>query len=579
MDIDMRKQMKFFKNSVKAFELVFFSSVLLLTACGGDESLDKPPSRVTPTEHPIESTLPPVTPTDPLAFKYPTGIPYAWVSPDIDAPVAPSPWTSEIANMYYIDGSDANCSTKATYGSVTQPRCRFPYLFAAGSYVEVHGGPYDYTSTVYLQSEGTESEPVWVVGAKDNLVKMSIVLYGTYLYADGLNIEGDKGISARPYHGTQTDHIMVRNTVITGSGSLSTGTTGIAATGGKGLQFEGFIAFNNTISYMGDSESETENDRHALQTGTYINNVWHLYNITHHNGGDGVQYSHGGVNSHHFYYGGNISHDERENCVDIKQADDVIISENTCYNIEPSSSSPGECMVVHYGPSRIWFINNDISECVSGIISTGAHEVHVIGNNIHGMKEIAGETHGDLSSFQSGVGVMAYNTGNTYISNNTITDAVRGIAYQALTGYEADITGNLIANLRNGEFTGNSPYAIMLKGDDTTVANSDIENNLFYNPMQLHVDGTTYTGLETLISSGKCDDNGGSCIDVDPYFIGYEGGHSLMVDSPAINAGSLSISYDVYQDLYGERITTDLLGNDRPSNSKWDIGAYEYTEK
>ncbi|MFT5674303.1 MAG: hypothetical protein ACI808_000218 [Paraglaciecola sp.] len=515
-----------------------------------------------------------LTPNITWAFNYPTGIPDAWISPDIAAPPPPSPWTSEITNMYYIDASDSNCSTKVTYGTITEPRCRFPSSFPAGSYVEVHGGPYDYTSTIYLRSEGTESEPVWIIGAEDNLVKMHIVLSGTYLYVDGLNIEGDRGISARPYNDRQTDHIMVRNTVITGSGSFDIGTTGINANGKFGLQFEGFVAYNNTISYMGDSEAAAENDRHALIAGSYINNVWHLYNTTHHNGGDGVQYSHGGVDAHHFYYGGNISHDERENCVDIKQANDVIISENTCYNIESSSSSQGACMVVHYDPSRIWFINNDISECAYGINSTGSRELHVIGNNIHGIRENPGETHGDISSYQSGAGVMVYNSGNTYISNNTITDAVRGIAYEALSGYEADITGNLIANLSNGKFTGNSPYAIILKGDDSTVANSKIENNLFYNPTGLHVDGTTYTALATLILSGKCDDNGGSCLDAKPSFS--ENGYSLTLDSPAIDAGSFSSSYAVYQTLYGKQITTDILGNHRPSNTEWDIGAYEY---
>jgi hypothetical protein len=507
------------------------------------------------------------------AFDYPAGIPNAWISPDIDAPTAPSPWTSEVSNMYYINGSDSNCSLSITYGTVSEPRCRFPSSFPAGSYLEVHGGPYAYTSTIYIRSEGTESNPVWIVGAEDNLVKMHLVLHGTYLYVDGLNIEGDKGISARPYHDIQTDHIMVRNTVITGSGSLDLGTTGISATGGNGLQFEGLIAYNNTISYMGDSESTTENDRHALQTGSYINDVWHLYNTTHHNGGDGVQYSHGGVNAHHFYYGGNISHDERENCVDIKQANDVVISENTCYNIETSSSSPGECMVVHYDPDRIWFINNDISECVYGVMSTGASEVHVIGNNIHGMRESSRETHGDISSYQTGGGIVAYSTGNMYISNNTITDAVRGIAYEALPGYEVDITGNLISDLRNGEFTGNNSYAIMLKGDDNTVANSDIENNLFYNPTRLHVDGKTPSTLAALMLSGKCDDDGGSCLDVHPAFS--ENGYSLMIGSPAIDASMLSSSYAAFQSLYGIEITTDILGNTRTSNTVWDIGAYE----
>jgi len=508
------------------------------------------------------------------AFEYPTGIPDAWISPDIEAPTPPTSWTSEIENMYYIDGSDSNCSTKVEYGSTTTPRCRFPYELAAGAYIEVHGGPYNYTSSIYLKSNGTEDQPVWVVGAENNLLNMAVVLYGTYIYVDGLNIGGDKGVSARPYHDVQTDHIMVRNTVITGTGSLSKGTTGISANGGKGLTLEGFIAYNNTISYMGDSESETENDRHALQTGSYINDVWHLYNYTHHNGGDGVQYSHAGVDAHHFYYGGNTSHDERENCVDIKQANDVIISDNTCYNIERSSSSPGECMVVHYGPSRIWFINNKVSQCIYGIVSSGSLDLNIVGNSIHEMKESEKESHGDISTYQTGVGVVAYNTGNTYISNNTITNAVRGIAYEALAGYEADITGNIVANLHSGVYTGNSPYSIMLKGENTTVANSDIENNLFYNPIRLYIDGKTYTDIATLSQSGKCDDKGGSCLGVNPRFV-EDSNHELANDSAAIDAGVKPQSVAVFQALYGKSISTDILGYARSTNTIWDIGAYE----
>ena len=440
--------------------------------------------------------------TSTLAFEYPTGIPDAWISPDIEAPSSPSSWISETENMYYIDGSRSDCSTKVAYGSTTEPRCYFPSQLAAGAYVEIHGGPYEYTNTVYLRSNGTQKNPVWIVGAQGNIVRMNLVIHGTYLYLDGLNIEGDKGISARPYKNIQTDHVMVRNTVITGTGSVATGTTGINANGGPGLQFEGFIAYKNTISYMGDSEAAIENDRHALIAGTYINDVWHLFNTTHHNGGDGVQYSHGGVNAHHFYYGGNISHDEGENCVDIKKANDVVISGNTCYNIEPSSSSQGSCMVVHYDPSRIWFINNDISQCTYGITSSGAKELNIIGNNFHGMKEISGEKHGDISSFQSGTATMIYNTGNTNIANNTITNSVRGIAYQALAGFQINITGNIITDLKSGEFTGNSPYAIMLKGNSTAVDNSNIENNLFHNPTRLYVGNTIYTDLETLVSAG-----------------------------------------------------------------------------
>lgn len=277
------------------------------------------------------------------AFDYPVGIPDAWIAPDVSAPSAPSPWTDQIEGYYYIDNS-VTCldnSTTNPYGSPSLPKCRIPTSLAAGSYVEIHGGPYNWAATVYIRSHGTAENPVWIVGAEGNLLEMSVVLHGTYVYVDGLNITGDKGISIRPYNSVRTDHIMVRNNTITGTGSLETGTIGISANGAVGLQNVGVIAYKNTISYMGDSEAVVENDRHAMTTGSYINDVWYLDNLTHHNGGDGVQFSHGGVEAHHFYYGRNTSHSERENCVDIKQADDVVLSENICYGIKSVSSAEG----------------------------------------------------------------------------------------------------------------------------------------------------------------------------------------------------------------------------------------------
>lgn len=515
------------------------------------------------------------------AFDYPTGIPAAWIAPDIKAPSPPSSWTSEVTNMYYINGSDANCSTKVQFGSVTQPRCTFPYTpIAAGSYLEIHGGPYNYTSKVYLHSQGTEENPVWVVGAKDNLIHLSIVLYGTYIYVDGLNIGNDKGISVRPYRSTQTDHVMVRNTVITGTGSLATGTSGIAATGENGFQLTGMIAYNNTISYLGDSTSDVENDRHALQTGWYIDHVWHLYNTTHHNGGDGVQYSHGGKNAHHFFYGGNTSYDEGENCVDIKVADDVIISENTCYNIVRGATSPGEGMVVHYNPNRIWFINNEIYNTNYGIVSNGAQDVHIIGNNIHQINELEAESHSDISSYQSGAAIQVSSTDKVYISNNTITDAVRGIGYQGLQdrGYQVSITSNVISDLRYGAHTGNSPYAIMLKqdGGSQVIDDAIVENNLFFNPMKVYLGKTLHTSLASMMAIGKCNNNEGSCLVADPKFAGVKD-FSLTAGSPAIDVGSIATSYAIYQSYYDIALATDIVGNVRPIDSaEWDIGAFEF---
>lgn len=409
---------------------------------------------------------------------------------------------------------------------------------------------------------------------------MGLVLHGTYMYIDGLNISGDKGISIRPYSSVQTDHIMVRNTTITGSGSLAIGTTGIYAEGGSATPFVGMIAYRNTISYMGDSEASVENDRHALATGSYISDVWFLDNLTHHNGGDGVQFSHGGVEAHHFYYGRNTSHDERENCVDIKVADDVVVSDNICYGIEHCSSAPGECMVVHYNPDRVSFINNIVHDCDHGIASTGANTLTVAGNLIYDINEYSGESHADISSYRTGSAIMLNGTRDVYVANNTIYNAVLGILIEVpddavLTPY-FEITGNIVSDLKVGDYTSLPSHSVIIKGDTESVAASVIEHNLFYSPFDVYVGATDYTSLATLQAASRCDDGDG-CIDSDPSFVNAGFGNFRLAEtSPAINKGVLSDAYAAFDTLYSLDVSHDISGADRPQGSTWDIGAYEY---
>ena len=514
------------------------------------------------------------------AFYMPTGIPQAWIAPDIPAPSAPSPWTTQQTGFYYVDNS-VTCSDANTYGWPATPRCKFPTSLAAGSYVEIHGGPYNWTSTAYIRSYGTASKPVWIIGAAGNSIMMGLVLHGTYMYVDGLIISGDKGISIRPYSSVQTDHIMVRNTTITGSGSLAIGTTGIYAEGGSATPFVGMIAYKNTISYMGDSEASVENDRHALATGSYISDVWFLDNLTHHNGGDGVQFSHGGIAANHFYYGRNTSHDERENCVDVKIADDVVISDNICYGIEHSSSSPGEGMVVHYNPDRISFINNIVHDCDHGIVSTGSNVLSITGNLIYNINEYSGEEHSDISSYRTGSAIMLNGTRNVFVSNNTIYNSVLGVLVEAPSDTIVpyfEITGNIISNLKIGDYTSLPSHSVIIKGDAESVTASVIEHNLFYSPFDVYVGATHYTSLATLQSISKCDDGIG-CIDADPQFLNAPNNFSLQNSSPAKDAGYLSDVYTTFQELYSIDINKDIAGTVRPQNTFWDIGAYEFSNQ
>lgn len=505
-------------------------------------------------------------------YDYPLGIPEAWVSPDTESPSEPEDWETEIPGFYYVNPSDPNCVNEdGYYGTPLIPICKVPIFLYAGDVAFLHGTAYSYTTTIFVRSSANETNPAWLIGAEGNEIALHFVVSGTYLYIDNLNNIGRySGFEIRPYQGRQTNNIIVRNSTIQGTGSAND-STAISAKGESGLAMYDIMAYNNHISYKGDWDAESQNDVHALQTGSYLTNVWYLNNHTHHNGGDGAQFSHGGKEVSHIYYGGNYSHHERENCIDIKQANDVIISSNTCHSIYKVDSANGECMVVHYDPSRIWFINNDISDCVTGIMSTGAFDVYAVGNNIHDMHEASTESHGNISSYQTGAGIAAYSTGYLYAINNTITDAVRGISYEA-GSYFPTITGNIITNMKSGAYTGNEGFAILVKGTTASSNQTIFENNLFYNPSRLYLTNAIYENLTDFMEgTGKCALGG--CLSEDPQYLSYPDNLRLKETSSAVDGGIVSDVYQTYEDLYGLSIEADLNYITRYNTP--DMGAFE----
>lgn len=507
-------------------------------------------------------------------YDYPIGVPEAWVSPDIKPPEQPLDWSEEVPNFYYVNPGDINCinDDEYIYGTPSVPICRVPVFLSQGAYVYLDGTNYSYTSTLYFRASGTEANPVWLVGSDSFKTSQKYVVSGTYFYMHNLHFSGSRiGIEIRPYQGNTTNHIAFLNSTITGTGSDGD-SSALASKGESGSPISNIIAYNNEISYNGkwDSDSLTK-DAHAMQTGSYITNVWYLGNHTHHNGGDGVQFSHGGKEVSHLYYAGNYSHHERENCVDIKQADDVVISSNVCHSINRVDSANGECMVVHYDPSRIWFINNDISDCDYGIMSTGSFDLYAIGNNIHDMHEWEGETHSNISTYQTGGAINAYSTGYLYAINNTITNAVRGISYEA-GNYFPTITGNIITNLKDGEYSGNKAMNVLVKGSSSSSNQTVFENNLFYNPSSVYITNTTYTNGPSMKEAiGKCALDG--CITEDPQYEEYPTNLRLKSTSPAVDAGLVSSVYQTFFDLYGLDIEADLNYITRYETP--DMGAYE----
>src|SRR5690606_24424570 len=79
---------------------------------------------------------------------------------------APSGWPEHPAKgFYYIDNSSERATDDDNpFGSGARPRLTIPQgEFAAGSYVELHGGPY-IAKRIVTVGLGTAAKPVWIRG-------------------------------------------------------------------------------------------------------------------------------------------------------------------------------------------------------------------------------------------------------------------------------------------------------------------------------------------------------------------------------------------------------------------------------
>ncbi len=469
---------------------------------------------------------------------------------------------------HYVNPSYSGCTNNANpFGSVEKPRCSFPSSLPEGSVVELHG-TYPKKQSV-LVANGSAQKPVFVRGpsvSQKSKLLSEVIVKGQYVILENLSTET---VSFRPHNGSLLHHAAFRFSEIAGDGTV-TGFQGTVAIGGdQNRVFHDLVVYQTDIHDNGDRFSSDEKDRHGVSVGAFAENVWILDNRIYRNGGDSIQVNSGGtISTRRVYIGRNEMHEDRENAVDIKKSEDVIISQNKMWGYFPSSTSNGTVTVAHYDPKRIWYLYNEISKGQFGIVSTGTYDLYLIGNVIFDIQNHESDGHPNSSPHRNGSAIYWYNTGKVFVFNNSLFNVGRGLGADLLS-YSPMIVNNIFGDLMKDQ----NDFHLVLAGSG--MSDAVISNNLFYQS-----NGAAAVYWKTPLSiaafksqTGKC----AGCIESNPLFANPSTFNlRLKQGSPAINVGITPSFLSTFSALYGLDISKDFDNNERPVGTKWDLGSFEY---
>jgi hypothetical protein len=503
---------------------------------------------------------------------------------DAVAPSQPPEWPSAAANnYYYVDNTHSSATDSGnTFGYPNKPRVSLPEtVFPAGTYVEIHGGPYTPGGQFIFTANGTEAEPVWIRGgdpANKPIIKSETIPKGSYIVVENLKWDSNKNtLGLRSHRGSTLHHLVIRNSEFAGPGT-DVGNSGAISINGKSSseRFSNFVVYQNTIHDFGDDDNASENDYHGVIPSTNVDGVWILANTIFNMAGDSVQV--GIANTadknrvSHIYVGDNVFHDDRENAVDVKEADFVVVSDNLMYNYDVRDSSAGEVVIIHNNAANIWIINNIIHSGVYGVVSTAATNAWVANNVIYNIHNSTGF---NANSFFSQGAAVHFRSSAGGMLNNTIFDYDLGV--QLATGTNYTMLNNVFIN--RSEPTGYDVGA----GNPDIQNNSNFDFNHFYNEDAVNLTilwGNPYTNLDNLqLTTGKCS----SCSSGTDPLVEITDQASLgstPFNSPLFGAG---VSYNVielqnnFQTAFGVTLNTDRLTNPRLTQTI-DIGSFEYPQ-
>ena len=448
---------------------------------------------------------------------------FAWTPPiGIPAPAFGIEETVDDATYTHWVDNSRPCSNSGN-GSPTAPRCTIPTTLAAGSVVQVRGGPYSVGHETWTFG-GTAAQPVYVRGPRSGPRpylgnNADVEMVGRYGIVENLRMRiwtfDDGG-----------DHLALRHSEVRDH-------PGTGAAVGVGSDNRHIVIYDCEIA--GNGVIPSSGDHHGINLyDAGIADVWIVDNHIHHNSGDAIQFCHscntaGPPNDGpaRVYIGRNEMHDDEENAIDLKEfIGPVVISQNRMYGYAVGLDSNGEALRVNDegAQGQLWIVFNDIWDSELGINAdeAAASAIYIVGNEIHDIHDTAV------------YGVPLAGSASVRVVDNTIVGVPDAILVGEVRGNIVQATGTAI-----GAGGGGCSHNLVAEGD-----------------------------VDRFCANGRSGDPG--LVRAGIHVTG------LQPESPAVDAGFPGhAAYTTFQNAFGTSIQTDCVGVARPQGSGWDMGAYE----
>lgn len=536
----------------------------------------------------------------------------------------PSWPAGQTTNCYYIDNTSPQATdTSNTYGYPAKPRSTIPTAYAAGSYIEMHGGPYTVKKTITFN--GTAENPIWMRGTSStsmpDLRMRAVLIDSKYVIMENLEFNNFPG-NAITIGGLSTNNVCIRNCKFHDlwcSDPNNCSTAVIESTPAQDGSIHDLVFYNNSFQDIGDYQATNDQDFHAInptlwgrKPPTTQYNVWSLNNtairiagsLNQFNGDQRDAYNAANEvpprpitntnlqNFHHMYSGKNLMYQSRQAMGAPKFTTDAVYSQNTAYDNYSISSSAGTGQAYQEGSRYVWILFNKYYNLTFGVRSSntnfpGVNEAdlraYIIGNIIYDLNNDHNLAYLRTNGFKP-VQAVTFERGGykRYIVDNTFYNVGGGISINNQNAADiTDISGNVFANVNGVDRDGNPDYHLFLNAINGTTGTTI--NHCYLQP---RADNGTVTfkwagalpssNIDSLValqssSVAQCQ----NCWTGDPKFVdvaNYD--FHPQENSPLIGKGIRHPVYDEFQARYGINIAYDFEGKPRPADA-WTLGALE----